>query len=40
MNNFKNVQRVHDFGYYIGNYPSLKLKKISKICKILNDIKI
>ena len=40
MKKFINVQKVHDFGYYIGNYPSLKLKKINKICQILNDIKI
>ena len=40
MNKFTNVQKVHDFGYYIGNYPSLQIKKINKICKILNDIKI
>ena len=40
MKKFTNVQKVHDFGYYIGNYPSLQLKKINKICKILNDIKI
>ena len=40
--NFKNyseVEHVHSFGYYIGNYPSLKISKIKKICKILNDIR-
>ena len=37
--NFKEVDHVHFFGYYIGNYPSLKSKKISKICSILNSIK-
>ena len=36
---FKEVEHVHFFGYYIGNYPSLKSKKISKICSILNSIK-
>ena len=36
---FKNVERVHFFGYYIGNFPSLKKSKILKICKILNNIK-
>ena len=40
MKKFTNVQKIHDFGYYIGNYPSLQLKKINKICKILNGIKI
>ena len=37
--NFKNVERVHFFGYYIGNYPDLKREKILKITKILNNIK-
>ena len=32
---FKNVERVHFFGYYIGNYPDLKFSKINQIVKIL-----
>ena len=36
---FKNVEKIHFFGYYIGNYPELKKAKISRIVKILNDIK-
>ena len=36
---FKNVEKIHFFGYYVGNYPELKKSKISKIVKILNDIK-
>ncbi len=35
---FKEVDHIHFFGYYIGNYPSLKKEKILKICKILNNI--
>jgi CDP-6-deoxy-D-xylo-4-hexulose-3-dehydrase len=38
MKNFKEVDHIHFFGYYIGNYPSLKKSKIIKICKILNSI--
>jgi CDP-6-deoxy-D-xylo-4-hexulose-3-dehydrase len=38
LRNFKEVDHIHFFGYYIGNYPSLKKEKILKICKILNDI--
>ena len=38
LKNFKEVDHIHFFGYYIGNYPSLKSKKILKICKILNNI--
>ncbi len=36
--NFKEVDHIHFFGYYIGNYPSLKKEKIIQICKILNNI--
>ena len=36
--NFKYVDHVHFFGYYIGNYPSLRLSKVKKICSILNSI--
>ena len=35
---YKNVEHVHNFGYYIGNYPSLQSDKIKKICSILNSI--
>ena len=38
--NYKNVEHVHNFGYYIGNYPTLKKEKIIKICDFLNTIKI
>lgn len=35
---FPEVDHIHFFGYYIGNYPSLKKHKILKICNILNKI--
>jgi len=38
--NFGEVDHIHSFGYYIGNYPSLTKNKIRKICKILNSIKL
>jgi len=38
LKNFNEVDHVHFFGYYIGNYPSLRRDKIKKICKILNSI--
>ena len=38
LKNFKEVDHIHYFGYYIGNYPSLKIKKIKQICKVLNEI--
>ena len=37
---FKNVEQVHFFGYYIGNYPSLNNQKILQITKILNNISL
>ncbi len=33
---FKNVEHIHFFGYYIGNYPNLKKNKILKLAKIIN----
>jgi len=38
MKDFKNVEHIHNFGYYIGNFPSLKKVKIARICKILNKL--
>ena len=38
--NFKEVDHIHFFGYYIGNYPSLSKIKIKKICDMLNQIDI
>tara|TARA_B100000963_G_scaffold360310_1_gene390692 strand:- start:7194 stop:8366 length:1173 start_codon:yes stop_codon:yes gene_type:complete len=32
----KNTNIIHDYGYYIGNYPDLDKNKIKKICNILN----
>ena len=40
FNNFKEVDHIHFFGYYIGNYPSLTNKKIKQVCKILNSINL
>ena len=36
--NLINTNIIHNFGYYIGNYPSLKKNKIDKICNILNSV--
>ncbi len=33
-----NVEYIHFYGFYIGNYPTLKKEKILKLCKILNDL--
>ena len=34
--NFKNVEHIHNFGWYIGNYPTLEKEKIKKLLEILN----
>ena len=39
LKDYKQVDHIHFFGYYIGNYPTLKPNKIIKLCKILNNIK-
>ena len=38
--NFLEVEHIHSFGYYIGNYPSLTISKIKMICKVLNSVKL
>jgi len=40
LKKYKNVDHIHFFGYYIGNYPVLKKTKIIAIVNILNNIKI
>jgi CDP-6-deoxy-D-xylo-4-hexulose-3-dehydrase len=35
---FTVTDHIHFYGYYIGNYPSLKEKKIINLCKILNSL--
>ena len=37
--NFKNVEKVHHFGYYIGNYPGLSRIRIDNLVNILNNFK-
>lgn len=35
---FPNTDRVHFYGYYLGNYPTLEKEKIQGLCKILNGV--
>lgn len=35
---FKNVDHIHNYGYYVGNYPDLDEAKIEKLCNILNEV--
>jgi len=33
---YPQVEHIHHFGWYVGNYPSLEQEKILKLCKLLN----
>ena len=35
---YPNVEHVHFFGCYIGNYPALEKEKIGKLCALLNTL--
>jgi CDP-6-deoxy-D-xylo-4-hexulose-3-dehydrase len=35
---FPNVEHVHFYGFYIGNFPDLKKEEVLDICKVLNSI--
>jgi CDP-6-deoxy-D-xylo-4-hexulose-3-dehydrase len=35
---YPQVDHVHFFGFYIGNYPGLEREKIHRLCSILNEI--
>jgi CDP-6-deoxy-D-xylo-4-hexulose-3-dehydrase len=37
QNNFPNVNHVHHFGWYIGNYPTLERSKIEQLIQLLNN---
>ena len=35
---YPEVEHIHFYGYYIGNYPGLKKEKILNLCNLLNSI--
>ena len=35
---FLNVEHIHQYGLYLGNYPDLSADKIRSVCKLLNDL--
>jgi CDP-6-deoxy-D-xylo-4-hexulose-3-dehydrase len=35
---YPNVDHVHFYGWYIGNYPSLEGEKILELCRLLNQL--
>lgn len=38
FDDFPNIEHIHNFSWYIGNYPSLEREKIDNLLKILNSI--
>lgn len=38
LTQFPNVDHVHFYGFYIGNYPDLDQEKIMKLCSFLNEL--
>lgn len=36
--NYPKVDHIHFYGAYIGNYPELKINRITGLCKLLNEI--
>ena len=38
--NYPNVDHVHFYGMYLGNYPGLEKEKILNVCKILNALEV
>ena len=35
---YPEMEHIHFYGYYIGNYPDLEKEKILKLCKLLNNL--
>lgn len=38
MDKYPQVERVHFYGFYIGNYPELEKSKIMEFCSVLNNL--
>ena len=38
LNSFPNTEHIHNYSWYIGNYPNLDTKKIEKLGKILKSL--
>ena len=35
---FPEVEHIHFYGFYLGNYPSLNENKILELCEIINAV--
>ena len=38
FDNFSVIEHVHNFSWYIGNYPTLERDKIDNLIRLLNEI--
>jgi CDP-6-deoxy-D-xylo-4-hexulose-3-dehydrase len=38
LNSFPNTEHIHNYSWYIGNYPKLKKKNIKNLANLLNNI--
>ena len=38
LDNYPNIEHIHNFSWYIGNYPSLPQEKIDYLLEVLNNI--
>jgi len=38
FNAFPNIEHIHNFSWYVGNYPSLEREKIDNFIRILNEV--
>jgi CDP-6-deoxy-D-xylo-4-hexulose-3-dehydrase len=36
FSNFPNIEHIHNYSWYIGNYPGLEKEKIIKLLDVLN----
>ena len=36
FSNYPNIEHIHNFSWYIGNYPGLEQEKILKLLEVLN----
>jgi CDP-6-deoxy-D-xylo-4-hexulose-3-dehydrase len=39
-NSFLNIEHIHHYSWYIGNYPTLEKEKITELVRILNSINV
>ena len=37
LSDFPNIDHIHFYSWYVGNYPSLDPKKIEILCALLNE---